>query len=99
MTAVTDHQEHEQGPTDEPREEDGCENALPRGDENAKGDENTGGDESDIFDQAESAQSETSAKAAKNADDDPAAPDDTPWGDGLIARRVTAPGTEPPTPE
>ncbi|MHC5909145.1 YfjP family GTPase, partial [Streptomyces sp. S6] len=90
MTAVTDHQEHEQGPTDEPLEEDGCENVLPEGVEN------------DNSDQAESAQSETSAKSAKdaeNADDDPADPDDTPWGDGLIARRVTPPGTETPAPE
>ncbi|MET8976237.1 YfjP family GTPase [Streptomyces sp. NPDC004539] len=92
MTAVTDHQEHEQGPTDEPPEEDAREHGLPGDDENANSDH------------AQNAQSETRAKSVTEnaediASDDAADPDPTPWGDGLIARRVTAPGTETPAPE
>ncbi|QNP72668.1 50S ribosome-binding GTPase [Streptomyces roseirectus] len=97
MTAVTDHQEHEQGPTDDAPADAGPgaepdtaprntppENVLP----------------ADAFPRDGENVPHTSESPQTPADPgNPPDPDGVSWDDGLIARRVNAPDTEPPAPE
>ncbi|WP_416974329.1 GTPase [Streptomyces sp. 4F14] len=86
MTAVTDHQEHEQGPTDgasEPLGNGDPVNEVAGNDAPKEADDENGLPEDDDL-----------PKGAPPVD-----PGAIAWDDGLIARRVTTDDTEPPAPE
>ncbi|MFM9611139.1 YfjP family GTPase [Streptomyces niveiscabiei] len=90
MTAVTDHQEHEQGPTgtDEAPEDlgnGGPVNEIVANDAPEEADDRNGVPENSLL------KDDDSPKAAPPADLDAIS-----WDDGLIARRVTPGDPEPP---
>ncbi|WP_050370996.1 YfjP family GTPase [Streptomyces acidiscabies] len=96
MTAVTDHQEHEQGPTGTdgaPEDLNDLGNGGPVNEIVGNGAPKEGDDRNDVPENG-LLKDDDSAKGAPPAD-----PDAISWDDGLIARRVNAGDPEPPAPE
>ncbi|MFM9442123.1 GTPase [Streptomyces acidiscabies] len=88
MTAVTDHQEHEQGPTGTDGAPEALGNEGPVNEIVGNGAPREGDDGNGVL------KGDDSPKDAPPAD-----PDAISWDDGLIARRVNAGDPEPPAPE